>query len=88
MKLADYASERLARIGTPTSDREFLPPRLRAVILPGHSREAVRAALDAASIRGWTGIGPRGETLLRVAIHVFNDEADVELLCDVIHALS
>jgi isopenicillin-N epimerase len=83
-KLAEYASERLGSIGTPTSGQEFLPPRLRAVILPGRPRDAVRAALDAAGIRVWTGIGPQGETVLRVATHVYNEESDVDRLCDAV----
>jgi isopenicillin-N epimerase len=86
-KLADYASDQLAGIGTPTSDPEFFAPRLRAVTLHGRSRAAVHAALDAAGIRGWTGIGPSGETTLRVATHVFSDESDVDLLCRTVAAL-
>jgi isopenicillin-N epimerase len=86
-KLADYASDQLAKVGTPTSDCEFLPPRLRAVTVEGRSRVAVRDALDAAGIRGWTGTGPSGETMLRIATHVFSEESDVDLLCRTVAAL-
>jgi isopenicillin-N epimerase len=85
-KLADYASDRLAGLGTPTCDPALRPPRLRAVVLPGRSRAAVRAALDRAKVRGWTGTGPNGETVVRIATHVFNEESDVDRLCDAIDA--
>lgn len=85
-KLADYASDRLAGIGRPTADRELLAPRLRAFVIADRSLASVRAALDAARIRAWTGSGPSGETVLRVATHVFSEEADVDLVGDVIGA--
>jgi isopenicillin-N epimerase len=86
-ELAEYTSVCLSAIGTPTSAREFLPPRLRAVVIPGHAKATVRAALDAAMIRGWVGTGPNGETMLRVATHVYNEEADVDRLCEVVAGL-
>lgn len=85
-KLADYASDRLEGIGASTCDPAMRPPRLRAVALPGRSRTQVRAALDRSNVRGWTGTGPNGETVVRVATHVFNEEADLDRLCDAIAA--
>jgi selenocysteine lyase/cysteine desulfurase len=87
--LAEYASTALAKAGgVPTSATEFLPPRLRAASLPGVSRDALRAALDAAGVRAWTGLSPSGETVLRLALHVYNDEDDVDRVCDVVTALA
>lgn len=86
-KLAEYASDQMASLCTPTSGREFLPPRLRAVLLPGCARETLRGALDAAGIRAWTGAAPSGDTVLRVATHIYNDESDIDRLCDVVAAL-
>ena len=87
-QLADYATARLEPLGAlPTAAPEFLAPRLRAFLLPGVPRDALVDAMGAADIRGFAGIGPAGETTLRVATHVFNDEADIELLCDVVRSL-
>ena len=80
-QLAAYASERLRGIGTPTSSPDLFAPRLRAAILPGRDRSSVRAALDRAGVRGWTGTGPSGETIVRVATHVFTEESDIDRLC-------
>lgn len=86
-QLAQYASLRLEEVGgVPTSAPAFRPPRLRAVTLAG-SRDRLRASLDAAGVRAFTGTGPGGETMLRVATHVYNDEADVDLLCELVGAL-
>jgi isopenicillin-N epimerase len=85
--LADYASAALERIGgVPTSPPGLRAPRLRAVVLPARSRDDVRAALERAGVRAWTGVGPNGETMLRVATHVYNDAADVDRLCEVVGA--
>lgn len=85
--LARYASSRLAAVGgMATATEPFLPPRLRAVVLPAHDRAVLLAAMAAEGLRGWTGVGPSGETMLRVATHVYNDESDVDRLCDVVAA--
>jgi isopenicillin-N epimerase len=86
--LCTYASERLARAhAVPTSAEALWPPRMRAAFLPHASRDDLRAALDAVGIRAFTGYGPGGETMLRVATHVYNDESDVDRLCDVVAGL-
>jgi len=86
--LAGYASSRLGEVGgVPTSCESMRPPRMRAVVLEGPHPERVRAAMDDAEIRAWTGAGPGGETMLRVATHVYNDESDVDRLCDVVTSL-
>jgi len=86
--LAWYASERLTEAGAvATSSEAFQPPRMRATVVPHASRDDLRAALDAAGIRAFTGCGPSGETMLRVATHVYNDESDVDRLCDVVAGL-
>ena len=86
--LAGYASSRLGEVGgVPTSCESMRPPRMRAVVLECPHPERVRAAMDDAEIRAWTGAGPGGETMLRVATHVYNDESDVDRLCDVVTSL-
>jgi isopenicillin-N epimerase len=84
--VADYASGQLARVGEATSAPEFFSSRLRAVVVPGHTRTSLRGVLDAAGIRAWAGNGPSGETLLRVATHVFNEESDVDRLVSAVAA--
>jgi isopenicillin-N epimerase len=87
--LSAYASARLTEArGVPTSSEAFYPPRLRAVMLPNVSRDDLRAAIGAAGLRVFTGVGPRDETMLRVSTHVYNDESDVDRLCDVVAAAS
>jgi isopenicillin-N epimerase len=87
--LACYASERLARAGaSATSSDAFLPPRMRAATLPRVSLEDLRVRLEVAGIRAFTGYGPSGETTLRVATHVYNEESDIERVCDVVASLA
>lgn len=77
--LADRVSDELTRVGAePTSARHYLPPRLRAFTLPGVDRADLDAECAAAGVRAWTGVDPAGATLIRLALHVYNDEADVE----------
>jgi len=85
--VARYASRRLEAVGgVATATEQFLAPRLRAVALPSHDRAELLGAMAAKGLRGWTGLGPSGETMLRVATHVYNDESDVDRLCDVVAA--
>ena len=87
VELADHASARLEALGVvPTCAPAYLPPRLRAFLVPGVPRETLRDCLDAAKVRGFCGTGPEGQTTLRVATHVFNDEGDVDLLCGAVRA--
>jgi isopenicillin-N epimerase len=86
--LADRASDELTGVGAvPTSARAYLPPRLRAFTLPGVSRADLDAQCAAASVRAWTGVDPAGATLLRLALHVYNDEADVETAVQLVRRL-
>ncbi|OLT11415.1 hypothetical protein BJF79_24105 [Actinomadura sp. CNU-125] len=79
--LAAQLAGTLTELGAvPTGAPPFTPPRLRAFVLPGLRHEAVKAALRESGLRVWTGPGPRGECLLRISTHVYNDEADAEAL--------
>lgn len=77
--LADVASERLSAAGvTPTAESALAPPRLRAFLAPAWTRDELRSALHEAKLRVWTGYGPEGQTIVRLATHIYNDESDIE----------
>ncbi len=85
VKLAEYATAALEEAGAiSTSAAELRPPRLRAAVLPGVDREPLRDAMDEARIRCFTGYGPEGQTMIRLATHVYNDEGDIDRCCDVV----
>lgn len=80
-RLADNAVTLMVALGaTPTTSREFMPPRIRAFFLDDVSVAEAKTALSAANIRAWVGSDAAGRTILRVAAHVYNDAADLELL--------
>lgn len=80
-RLADDSVTLLVAAGaTPTTSPWFMPSRMRAFFLDGVSMLETKAALSAAGIRAWVGADAGGRTILRVAIHVYNDDADLELL--------
>lgn len=77
--LADVAAARLSAVGvTPTADSSLVPPRLRAFLAPAWARDDLRGALHEAKLRVWTGYGPEGQTIVRLATHIYNDEEDIE----------
>ncbi len=80
-RLADSTVTLMVALGaTPTTTPGFMPPRIRAFFLDGVSVVETKAALSAANIRAWVGSDAGGRTILRVAAHVYNDAADLELL--------
>lgn len=84
-ELAEYAMSRLRTAGaTPTAGDSLQPPRLRAAVLGGVARDTLAEALLASKLRCFSGLGPSGETIVRVATHVYNDESDVDRLCEVV----
>jgi isopenicillin-N epimerase len=77
--VADRAAEALTRVGAvPTAGAGFLPPRLRAFLLPGVARGDLDRECAAAHVRAWTGQDSAGVTVLRLAFHVYNDDDDVQ----------
>lgn len=87
-ELAEYASERLVGAGgAATASAGHLAPRLRSVVLPAVPLEKLRLALAAEGIRAFAGLGPGGETMLRIATHVYNDPSDVDALCALLRGL-
>ncbi|MGW5384586.1 aminotransferase class V-fold PLP-dependent enzyme [Nocardia sp. NPDC003963] len=81
--LADSATDLLASAGArPTTTGDSLPPRMRAFILDGVTVSEVKSTLQLAGVRAWVGPSPTGECLLRVAVHIYNDLADLEILAD------
>lgn len=80
-RMADLLSEQLSACGLqPTGAGSMLPPRLRGFVLPGVTEEVLQAAFDDARVRAWVGISPAGQTLLRVATHVYTTEGHVQRL--------
>jgi isopenicillin-N epimerase len=76
--LADRAALALARVGAvPTAGAGFLPPRLRAFLLPGVRLGDLDRECATEHVRAWTGLDRAGVTVLRLAFHVYNDDDDV-----------
>ncbi|ROO82917.1 selenocysteine lyase/cysteine desulfurase [Actinocorallia herbida] len=72
----------LADLGAiPTTTDAYAPPRMRAFTLDGVTVSEVKASMSRAGIRVWCGPGADGSTILRIATHVYTDQADLELLC-------
>ncbi|MDX6738699.1 hypothetical protein [Actinocorallia sp. A-T 12471] len=65
----------------PTTTDAYTPPRMRAFTLDGVTAPEVKASMSRAGIRVWCGPGADGSTILRIATHVYTDQADLELLC-------
>jgi isopenicillin-N epimerase len=79
--VAEEASAALVGLGlVPTGEGSLVAPRLRAFACPGIRLADLNAALLREGVRAWSGSGAAGETLLRVATHVYNDGADVVAL--------
>lgn len=86
-RIADRLSEQLSACGLqPTGAGSLLPPRLRGFVVPGLTEDELQAALDMARLRAWVGVSPAGQTLLRVATHVYTTEDHVQRLVDAINA--
>ncbi len=82
-KLADYASEVLTGPrARPTAGQRYLPPRMRSFILDGVTVAEVKAALLESGIRAWVGPGSNEECLLRISTHIYNENADIDLLAE------
>lgn len=74
-RMADLLADQLAGCGMqPTGTGPLLPPRLRGFVVPGVTEDELRAALDRVGVRAWLGVAPSGQTLLRVATHVYTTE--------------
>lgn len=87
-RLANLASDLLVEAGAvPAAAPGLTPPRLRAFVMPGLDPGEVKADLLGAGVRAWVGRGPRGECLVRVSPHVYNDARDIEVLVTRIRAL-
>ncbi|MDO8106728.1 aminotransferase class V-fold PLP-dependent enzyme [Isoptericola sp. b441] len=77
VELADRLSETLTGLGLrATGTAELVPRRLRAFLVDGVTLPTLRAALDGAGVRAWTGTAPDGTTLLRVSTHVHTAPGD------------
>jgi isopenicillin-N epimerase len=86
--LTDLATTALESAGAiPTALWPLQPSRMRAFLLPGVPLDVLREALDAHRVRAWTGTHHDGTTLLRVALHVYNDEGDIARLANLITEL-
>lgn len=80
-RLADLGSDLLTEVGAqPVASPGLSAPRMRAFILRGVTVAGIKAVLSKADIRAWVGPGPRGESLLRFATHIYNDQHDLEAL--------
>lgn len=76
--VAEQIAEALGGLGLrPTAAPALVPPRLRGFLVPGVTLTDLRACLNEARVRAWSGSAADGGTLLRVATHVYNDTADV-----------
>jgi isopenicillin-N epimerase len=87
-RMAELLSQRLTACGLqPTGAAPLLPPRLRAFAVPGVAAAQLLAALDDADVRAWVGVSPSGQTLLRVATHVYTTEDHVQRAADAVRAV-
>ena len=85
--LADRADQVLTDLGwVPTGEPSIRPARLRGFVVPANL-QLLRAALDAAGVRLWTGTVPDGRTAARLATHVYTDETDLHRLADTVRTL-
>jgi len=82
-ELADHAAQRLGALGfVPTATQDLLAPRLRSFIVPGRRADELGAVLDEADVRAWVGTAASGETLLRIATHVYTTDSHIDRLVD------
>lgn len=80
-RLANEATDRLGEMGAvPAAAPELRAPRLRGFVLPDLELDALRARLAHRRIRAWTGSDPAGNTLLRIATHIYTNADDLDLL--------
>ncbi len=87
-ELADYAVGALTDVGAiPTAGEEFLPPRLRAFLLPRVDLAVLRQRLLAAGVRAWTGPHDQSACLVRVATHVYTERGDLDVVAGIVGAL-
>jgi isopenicillin-N epimerase len=87
-RVAEHATVELAAAGAvPTAGAGLRPPRLRGFILPGVDASVLRQHLLDAGVRAWTGGHGADSCLLRLATHVYNDEADVHTVRRVVEPL-
>lgn len=83
--LSDSASALLTAQGlTPTGPRTLLPPRMRSFLVEGVDSGRLRRQVTASGIRAWVGLTPDNRTLLRVSTHIYNEDADIEMLAEVV----
>lgn len=74
-RMADLVSGRLIAAGLePAGATPLLAPQLRAFRVPGPGEDQLRKVLDQAGVRAWAGTAPSGETLMRVATHIYTSE--------------
>jgi isopenicillin-N epimerase len=86
-QMADHATQRLVALGLiPTGSRELLAPRLRSFIIPGIGKDKLDEALDDAAVRAWVGTTVTGETLLRIATHVYTTDEHIDRLVQTVGA--
>jgi len=84
-RMADLASATFTASGLqPTGAAALLAPRLRAFHAPGVTAAGLLAALDDARVRAWVGVSPSGQTLLRVATHVYTIEDHVDRVVEAV----
>ena len=87
-RMADLLADRLSACGLePTGSGLLLPPRLRAFRVDGVTEDRLQAALDDAKVRAWVGVSPSGQTLLRVATHVYTTEDHVDRLVGAVNGV-
>jgi isopenicillin-N epimerase len=76
--LADLASRTLAEFGLREwNGGHARAPRLRSFVVPDCPLETLKGAFAAAGIKVWIG-SHEGETVLRLALNVYNDTDDIE----------
>jgi isopenicillin-N epimerase len=81
--VADHIAGALREIGlSETAGEGLMPPRLRAFLVPGVELAELRASLEWAGVRAWTGRSADGVTILRISTHVYSDAADADPLMD------
>jgi isopenicillin-N epimerase len=80
-RMAERVSERLRAAGLePTGAGSLLAPRLRGFVVPDVAEDRLRCSLADARVRAWVGVSPAGQTLLRLATHVYTTETHIDRL--------
>ena len=87
-RLADRFTEALAAVGAvPTAGPGLRPPQLRSFLLEGVTAGRLKAALAEAHIVAPALPHSDTASLLRVATHVYTDDADVDAVTTVVRRL-